>query len=329
LAVAALAACTTKKTETPALSGPSELGLSLALSASPDQLAQDGSSHSEIKIVARDANSQAKANLTCKVQITVDGYAVDFGRLSNTTVTTGANGEATLTYTAPPASSVSAASTLVLLAVTPLGTDYANSLTRSVSIKIVPSGTIDPVGSAGAYFTYTPEAPTAGTNVTFAVAFCGASDTADCTPSSATSFKWSFGDGATASGSTVVHKFSSAGTYSVTLTVTDAYGWPASSTTPVIVEDSAAPKASFTVTPTSPVVLTDAVFDASGSTAATGRTIVSYVWDFGDGTTKTRTTPTTTHDWVAVGTYPVTLTVTDSAGKQGVSVVAVTVKASS
>ena len=45
-AVAALAlsmgACTTKKTEPPAPSGPSELGTTLAIAATPDLLPQDG-----------------------------------------------------------------------------------------------------------------------------------------------------------------------------------------------------------------------------------------------------------------------------------------------
>src|SRR5205823_1821947 len=39
-----------------------------------------------------------------------------------------------------------------------------------------------------------------------------------------TTYKWAFGDLATASGATVTHAYASAGTYVVTLTVTDSWG---------------------------------------------------------------------------------------------------------
>ena len=55
-------------------------------------------------------------------------------------------------------------------------------------------------------------------------------------------------------------------------------------------------------------------FDGSASTAGLGATIVSYVWDFGDNTSSSGTTPTTTHQYNASGTYNATLTVTDSNG---------------
>jgi len=52
-------------------------------------------------------------------------------------------------------------------------------------------------------------------------------------------------------------------------------------------------------------------FDAGGSTASSGRTITSYAWQFGDGAIGTG--QTTNHTYASGGTYPVTLTVTDSA----------------
>lgn len=55
-------------------------------------------------------------------------------------------------------------------------------------------------------------------------------------------------------------------------------------------------------------------FDGSGSTDPDG-TIVSYDWDFGDGTTGTGATPT--HTYVAQGNFTVTLTVTDNSGMTG------------
>jgi len=49
--------------------------------------------------------------------------------------------------------------------------------------------------------------------------------------------------------------------------------------------------------------------------------IESYLWDFGDGTTSTNPNPT--HIYDQIGIYPVTLTITDSLGKQDVDETAV------
>ena len=70
--------------------------------------------------------------------------------------------------------------------------------------------------------------------------------------------------------------------------------------------------ASFVFSPVTPQALQDVFFNASGSTPGSGRTIVSYHWDFGDGTLKTGVQ--TNHDFTPSGIYLVTLTVTDSAG---------------
>ena len=44
-------------------------------------------------------------------------------------------------------------------------------------------------------------------------------------------------------------------------------------------------------------------------------TIVSYTWDFGDGTGTTSISPSATKTYAAPGTYPVTLTILDSLGR--------------
>ncbi len=54
-------------------------------------------------------------------------------------------------------------------------------------------------------------------------------------------FDWDFGDGDVASGGRVTHAFSSAGTYTVRLTVTDNYGSTASATNPVLIESNDIP----------------------------------------------------------------------------------------
>jgi YVTN family beta-propeller protein len=58
---------------------------------------------------------------------------------------------------------------------------------------------------------------------------------------------------------------------------------------------------------------TAVAFDASGSYGE-GQSIVSYAWDFGDGTTTVTTVPTVVHAYQAKGAYPVTVTVTDAVG---------------
>jgi PKD repeat protein len=70
--------------------------------------------------------------------------------------------------------------------------------------------------------------------------------------------------------------------------------------------------ADFDFTPQTPEVL-QVVFFTSISKPGTGRTIVRYAWDFGDGSL-IKTGSTATHDYTVSGTYLVALTVTDNAG---------------
>lgn len=69
-----------------------------------------------------------------------------------------------------------------------------------------------------------------------------------------------------------------------------------------------------------------ASLDASTSTAAAGRTITAYSWNFGDGSVA-GTGVTTDHIYASPGTYSVTLTVTDNTGKTGTITKDVVVKA--
>lgn len=132
-----------------------------------------------------------------------------------------------------------------------------------------------------------------------------------------TSYAWDFGDGAQATGVTASHTYAAAGTYTVMLTVTDNDGLQVSTTRQVVVS-LAAPVASFTSTSSR----LSAAFDASASSDADG-TVVSYAWDFGDGTTGTGRTAS--HVYATGGTRTVTLTVTDNDGLHGTTSSAVTV----
>jgi PKD repeat protein len=83
-------------------------------------------------------------------------------------------------------------------------------------------------------------------------------------------------------------------------------------------------EAIFTFSPLTPEVLQIVNFNGSASTPGTGRQIVSYSWDFGDGVMKTGVTAT--HDFFPTGIYLVTLTVTDDRGDKGVKSQPVTVR---
>ena len=80
----------------------------------------------------------------------------------------------------------------------------------------------------------------------------------------------------------------------------------------------------FAFSPQTPQALQTVNFDGSLSTPGTGRTIVKYDWDFGDGEVKTGVK--STHDYVISGVYLVTLTVTDDSGRTARSSQPVTVR---
>ncbi len=90
----------------------------------------------------------------------------------------------------------------------------------------------------------------------------------------------------------------------------------------VVASPTAAPTADFTFSPSAPLVGQTVAFDASASSDPDG-TIVSYAWDFGDGSTGTGVT--TSHAYTSAGTFRVTLTVTDNDGLTGTSSKDVTV----
>lgn len=94
-----------------------------------------------------------------------------------------------------------------------------------------------------------------------------------------------------------------------------------------------APKATFFFTPMAPIYAgrSSVLFNALGSSDTDGH-VVSYVWDFGDGTTpETRSDPTIEHVFRATGArcldvvYGVSLVVSDDRGAMGVASAPVTV----
>lgn len=158
---------------------------------------------------------------------------------------------------------------------------------RSVSVN---APAVTPVSAA---FTVSPGTGTAGsTTFTFT----------DQSTGPVASWQWSFGDGSGSSARHPSHVYSSAGTYSVTLTVFGSSGQQSSRTQQLAVGS-----------PASPAVTT--AFDVSATTVKTGQT-VSFVdrssgsptwwkWSFGDGRGSTARNPS--HAYATAGSYKVIL----------------------
>jgi PKD repeat protein len=178
-------------------------------------------------------------------------------------------------------------------------------------------------------FTFSPAAPAVGELIFFNALASTAGQ-----GHTIASYRWNFGDGTSGSGSNVSHAFTTAGAYTVQLTVTDDAGVSVTSAgTTVTAGAPPTPTANFTFSPLTPIVNQSVVFDWRTSTTAQGQTIVSLDWNFGDSTpivhcpgdAACTSDGITTHAFPLVGTFAVNLVVKDSAGRTGVKSATVTV----
>jgi len=128
------------------------------------------------------------------------------------------------------------------------------------------------------------------------------------------SWHWNFGDGNTATVQNPTHRYTTGGTFTVTLTVTDARGVTGTVSKTIEVEGppNVAPVIdAINADPENPAEDQAVAFTATitDSDQPTG-TAFTYAWDFGDGTTSASATPS--HAFADKQSYTVTLTVTDA-----------------
>ena len=128
---------------------------------------------------------------------TITGFSWSFGDGGS-----GSGADVSHTYAAPGTYTVT------------LTVSDSDGQTGSVSHQVTVAG--PPVAS----FTFSPSSPIAGGSV----AFDGSGSSDPNSGGQITGYSWNFGDGAIGSGATVSHVYSIAGTYAVTLTVTDSFG---------------------------------------------------------------------------------------------------------
>ncbi len=124
-------------------------------------------------------------------------------------------------------------------------------------------------------------------------------------------YRWEMGDGAALYGSIITYQYSSGGTYTVYLRVTDNSDNTGSTSKTITVSNNQSPTASFVYSPTSPEINSPVHFNASESTDPDG-TITSWDWDFGDG--RHGSGEEVNHTYSDTGTYTVVLVVTDDSG---------------
>ncbi len=144
-----------------------------------------------------------------------------------------------------------------------------------------------------------------------------ATDTAGCAPlvarftnttTGATSYSWNLGNGVTPTSTDASTTYLAAGTYTVTLTAYN--GSVLLGTSSMIVRIYGKPSVNFSVSDSTACKNTSVTFTSTSTPNAWGG--ISYIWNFGDGSSSTATSPV--YAYPAPGNYNVTLFATNVKG---------------
>jgi PKD repeat protein len=131
------------------------------------------------------------------------------------------------------------------------------------------------------------------------------------TSSTSTSYLWDFGDGTTSSDSYTTHKYTANGTYTVSLTISNSCGNTNTTIDTITIGNTVVPESPIINLSKTEVCIGDEI-DFSSWTNAT-----SILWNFGDGDSSISTYAT--HSYKALGTYFISLTISNSCGNSTTS----------
>ena len=124
-----------------------------------------------------------------------------------------------------------------------------------------------------------------------------------------TSWAWTFGDGGTSTDQNPTHVYETAGTYTATVTVSNADGDTTASVQIDVLAVTGLPPVIISIGTTTP---TTGAAPLTVEFTADATDTPNYLWNFGDGHTSTTQNPTNT--FTDPGTYTVTLTVSNANG---------------
>jgi len=226
--------CGLDKVEIPDLEGPSELGLSLRLTVTPDVVTADGFSTAFVQAEVHDENGRPLGNRDIFFAIADEsGRFADIGTLfdlagnrlgaTEAIIRTNGQGLAQLIYRTPPRTDATANQT-ILVGARPVGTDANGAVYRSVRLELrsaEPRLFPQVPGNVAPTCTFIVEAPDgfrAGRSILFQT-------TASDIDGTIVRYEWFFGDGTNVDyHPDTNHVFRFPGTYTVTHKCTDDDG---------------------------------------------------------------------------------------------------------
>jgi PKD repeat protein len=208
-------------------------------------------------------------------------------------------------------------------------TQNASHAFMTLGVRTVRLTVTDTLGySAFHTSTVTVNAPTINANFTQSATSVVVNSTVRFTDTSSTNgppivgWGWNFGDGSLSTLQHPTHLYTTIGSYTVTLLITDSLGYTATHSVinAVSVQQACTSltNVAFTYTPVKPLVHTSVAFTATivpiGATPP-----ITYVWNFGDSSVVTNTVPMIQHTYHVTGTQIATVTAYNACTPLGVS----------
>ena len=131
-------------------------------------------------------------------------------------------------------------------------------------------------------------------------------------PGGIVNYTWQFGDGNSGDGNPVNHAYTLAGTYNVSLFITDAAGCQDTLVKSNYIKVNG-PTAAFVPSVPGSCLMSSINFNDQSTTDGS-HAITQWVWYYGDGISDTLSSPPFSHTYNATGSYNVSLLVTDAIG---------------